>query len=300
MLIKHKIRKSKKYLLNLTADTNFVVGTEIEASTLKNKFEVVDPYNQVYIPKLQNGINSKRNTIGEFKPDKNKPKETAYRAQEWTLQDWGGNLHSGVSYISYLRYPRYFIPPYQVNFTLTTLKNTNSVILANTIFNNANLSQKDLKLITFTINLLIETVGSAEIFSIDKLTGRPIKPLKTVNWEILPRGRRIWEHVMHGASSVSKSEKKMIKERIEFIESFNPDEIYEGKGSYTGYLVFSFKKKNLFIFDSIMYGQATYVFKDSWEKVSKLTKKQIIENELAEERIIHSPSWNKEISRLFK
>ena len=40
-------------------------------------------------------------------------------------------------------------------------------------------------------------------------------------------------------------------------------------------------KENIYIFDSIIYGDATYIFENDWEKVSKLSKKEIIKNNLA-------------------
>ena len=49
-----------------------------------------------------------------------------------------------------------------------------------------------------------------------------------------------------------------------------------------------------------MYGQATYVFDRDWEKVSKLTKKQIIDNNIAKARLIHNNSWKSEVAKLLK
>lgn len=49
------------------------------------------------MPQPYIGIMSKRNTVGEFIADKTKPKETQYRAQNWSLKDWGGTWHSGTS-----------------------------------------------------------------------------------------------------------------------------------------------------------------------------------------------------------
>lgn len=77
-----------------------------------------------------------------------------------------------------------------------------------------------------------------------------------------------------------------------------PTKIYKGLDSYTGYLVFYFETSGLYVFDSMMYGQATYVFEGNWRAISKLTKKQIITNKIAKERIVHNKDWKRKISRI--
>lgn len=298
MRITHYIRKPQNYLADISSKSKFVVGTVIDVQSLSKRFKKLST--KVYVPKIENGINGQRNIIGEYKPDKTKPKETRYRVAEWHLTDWGGYEHSGWSYIPYKRYPRSFIEPKGIEFTLTELATGQKIIVANKIFEKYQLAEKDLTSITFIINLLIEATGSAEIYQLDEITGLPVRKVKTINWGILPAGERIWNFVKHRMNQVSKSERHMIKERFEFLESYYPTEIYRGEGSYTGYVVFYYKEKGLYMFDSIMYGKATYVFDVDWEKVSHLTKKQIIDNHIAKERIIHSPSWKRKIERLLK
>lgn len=91
-----------------------------------------------------------------------------------------------------------------------------------------------------------------------------------------------------------------MEDRIHFINQFNPDSIIQDTGGYTGYLAFGFKDKELFIFDSIKYGNATYIFEDDWEEVSKLTKKEIIRNDLAVDRIYHDNNWEQQIESYLK
>lgn len=304
MKITHRVRKIKKYLGDIQDDNQFVVGVQLDDISLKSRFSILktDQPCNVYSPKIDNGIDARRNTIGEYKPDKTKPMETCYRANYWILPNRGGNgYHSGISYIPYERYPRIFIEPKGVKFTLTNLVNGQKILVANAVFKMNSLTERELVLIKFIVNLLVEAVGEAEIFPLDSITGMPVRVIKTVNWQIIPEGERIWDFVKHDIDhGVSKSEKIMIKERFKVLEEYSPDEMYEGLDSYVGYVVFYYKSKGLYVFDSIMYGQATYVFDRDWKEVSKLTKKQIIDGGLAKARLIHSKSWRNEIDKLLK
>ena len=42
---------------------------------------------------------------------------------------------------------------------------------------------------------------------------------------------------------------------------------------------------------------ATYVFNSEWEKISQLTKSQIINSDLPHDRIIHNKQWNLSVGR---
>lgn len=49
--------------------------------------------------------------------------------------------------------------------------------------------------------------------------------------------------------------------------------------------------------DSAIYGNAIYIFSDSWKKLSKLSKQEIIRGNLEKKRIIHSPNWKRELKK---
>lgn len=65
-------------------------------------------------------------------------------------------------------------------------------------------------------------------------------------------------------------------------------------------MVFEFEKKELYIFESIAYGNATYIFEGEWENVSKLSKKEILDRRLAKDRIVHYNDWEKNINKYLK
>ena len=89
--ISNKVRKVQNYLIDINDDDRFVVGVQLDDVSLKSRFSILktDQPCNVYSPKIDNGIEARRNTIGEYRPDRTKPKETCYRAQHWELEDWG-------------------------------------------------------------------------------------------------------------------------------------------------------------------------------------------------------------------
>jgi hypothetical protein len=73
-----------------------------------------------------------------------------------------------------------------------------------------------------------------------------------------------------------------------------------GQAGFSGYLIFGFTSRNLFICESVFYGNATYVFESDWEKLSKLSKAEILNQDLQKDRIIHREGWERKIATLFK
>lgn len=153
--------------------------------------------------------------------------------------------------------------------------------------------------IKFGINLLLELFGLAEIFPI---SGAKIKipteeNIKKINWEIFPKGDRIWSYIEKHERTygLSKSSHVLIRERFEFIESLKPSFKCIGKAGFTGYVVFGFENDGIYIFDSIRYGNATYIFDDDWKKLSKLTKQQIISKHYVKRRLVHNKNWKEKI-----
>lgn len=69
-----------------------------------------------------------------------------------------------------------------------------------------------------------------------------------------------------------------------------------GLGGFSEYIVFGFTRKNRYVFESPETGNATYIFRNEWEEVSQLTKRQILQEQLQEARIIHTSRWAIEVS----
>lgn len=293
-----RIRSSKKILSDVEWNQEFYLGIEISDETksvLNRKFNNLEIVDQSTIfPSPMYGIMSRRNAVGEVIPQKEHPKETAFRAQSWKLTDWGGNSHSGTSYVPYERYPRKFIEPKELKFTVLTNQHEKDILILDSKYSKS--AHVDIDII-FGANLILEIFGEVNTFVINN--GEIlVKDMETVNWEILPPGEKIWTAFSKNqVNNLSKSEQYLINERFEYVRGFKPDVIRQGIGGYTGYLIFEFSKINLFVFDSIIYGDAMYIFEDDWENISKLSKKEIIQEGLAKERIIHNNYWKSKLEK---
>ena len=126
-------------------------------------------------------------------------------------------------------------------------------------------------------------------------------PVKRANWQILPEGAIVWETVSQAAGRIADERElvgQMQKYRFNTIIKYHPDELYYGTGGFHGYLVFVFKQKNIVIMENMIYGNATYVFNDDWKELSKLSKAEIIQNNLHQSRLVHSAKWVREIGKL--
>lgn len=298
---KKRIINVKNYLSDLKENQEFYIGAYSNSKIkekVKKDFDCLDSKDHIYIPLPSLGINSERNCMGEFIPDKTKPKEIAYRPRTYRLKDWQGNWHEGINEDEYLRYPRNFIEPKNFSFKLITQEETDLLIINKRFRNN----KKEYNDIKFCINLFLELFSEVETFELANSTIK-LKPLiSTVDWTIIPKGEKVFEANKNEKyyHKISPSSRKLMEERFEFIEQFNPDRKLQGNAGYTGYIIFCFDQTNIYLFDSILYGNATYVFSDNWENVSKLTKKEILSNNLQKARIVHNKNWEQNITKELK
>ena len=61
-----------------------------------------------------------------------------------------------------------------------------------------------------------------------------------------------------------------------------------------------FNDRNLYVLESMFLWNATYIFENERESLSKLTKKDILINNYQKDRIIHNPSREKNVEMFFK
>lgn len=246
------------------------------------------------------GTVSSFNADGREEIRKDQPMETAYRNAEWRWTEWHGHDRvekSKIVDIPYQRYPRNFIPPPGVELVLTTDTNGRRIIICPAVDRSD--SQKEL--LTHSVNLLLEIFGECDFF--DAELNQFIKaPLQRLNWRILPPGKRPWESLKNEVKSVLAATtpgKKIVMEyRLETINSYQPEFAAIGEGGFTGYIVLGFPAKNLYVLESLFYGNATYLFGERWEELSKKTKAEILNQKLQAGRIIHRENWMNHINNL--
>ena len=120
----------------------------------------------------------------------------------------------------------------------------------------------------------------------------------------MPPGKWPWERVEKEVSTLVEKapgqNQIAIRYRLETPTSFNPGFVAIGQAGFSGYLIFVFPEKNLFVLESLYTGNATYVLEENWEGLLKLTKAEIIRGKMQKYRIIHRENWDYYIIRLFK
>ncbi len=167
-------------------------------------------------------------------------------------------------------------------------------------------SADDEELLLHKINLALEIFESEfelHVSAKDGFVKIPTK-FKFVHWEILPSGEKTQEEVITlikntVSSELKKTMKPVVEKRLSTIANYEPDNIAIGIGGYKGYIVYNFPEKKISVLECDNINNATYVFDlDSWEDLSKLSKTEIIESNLAQQRIIHDKSWTSAISDL--
>ncbi|PRX20133.1 hypothetical protein BX659_13612 [Orenia metallireducens] len=251
------------------------------------------------LPKTVGAV-SNRNANGDYEIHRDQEKETCYRMIEWTYKQWAGRGKTvevtDSTDKAYERYPRTFIPPQSVELTVIEKDKKLIIISPEITFNQEN---KDI--IVHVVNLFLEIFGECRVLN-NKNQVIKIPEVIKLNWEVLPKGKMPWKkrkiQIKNFINRAKGTNKDVVKKRLEEINKFEPDFTAIGNGGFNGYIIHGFIDKSLYVLESIYTNNATYVLENDWEFISKLTKGQILNNDLHKERIIHTKSWYKKINKL--
>lgn len=292
----------KKYLIDFQKGSSICVGLKLDdASTciLSDKLKI-DRFTlqegDAIFPGPEHGIMCRRNAVGEHIPMKGEKMIRDTRIQDVYWRDWGGHEHSTTAVIPYSKYPRKIILPKEFSLIYRTQISDCFLIIDQDFENEASFYDE----IKFALNLVLELFGEVEIFHRNEEDGKfTCGEIKRVNWEILPPGSRIYALDRQWEKTNSRSKQKYLIERLEFLDQLNPFEKYRGLGGFSNYIAFCFPDRDLYILDSATYGNATYIFSGGWKEVSKLTKKEIIDQGLHLHRILHDLHWKQGIMDVF-
>ncbi|MDD1606697.1 MAG: hypothetical protein LUP96_08400, partial [Methylococcaceae bacterium] len=125
--------------------------------------------------------------------------------------------------------------------------------------------------------------------------------LKQLQWNILPKGEYPWKIskpiIDEAIKQIVEKDREVIEYRMQIISRKIPDFLATGRGGFSGYFVYGFESKRIYVLESIYLDNATYVFNSDWEELSQLTKSEIINSNLPHERIIHNEKWKVTIGR---
>ena len=233
------------------------------------------------------------NANGREIPRRDLPMEKHSRMIHTSWKDWHGQNFHGTRSQSYQAYPRDLIPPPNENLTMIQ-KGADLVATSRVIGQNE--PEAD---IVAVINIFLEIFSSLEIVQPD-LTN-PVT-IRRMAWKILPPGEypfdRAKREIDEYLKRLSNNDREVITERMRIITRHNPDFVAIGLGGFNDYVVFGFTDRQRYVFESPNSGNATYVFRNDWQSISILTKREILLGGLQEERLIHNNRWAKAINDL--
>lgn len=252
---------------------------------------------------LPSPINSvtTRNAEKFYIVDKTKPKETYSQTLWWTSHKWAGHEETKTvtNYVSIprQRYSRTEYAPYSIEFMLKYDDNGRLMLMTDVIV----FCAENEKLILNTINIFLISFHECEIF-IDNLEN--IMPVKIVrlNWKVLSKEEYSWNKIRDNLETMffkkGKIARQIMIDKCEYINSFHPNFRAYGRAGFSGYVIFGFEDRNLYVLESIYLNNVTYVFKKDWEELSRLSKAEILDGNLQNVRLIHYENWKNEIREL--
>ena len=234
------------------------------------------------------------NSEGAIRVRKDLPKETAYRQIMWRWTEWHGRYdrvaREDVRSAPYKRYPRELIPPPSVELTVSANSEGVLFVIAPPITNES----ANHAAMTHVVNLFLELFGECELLQID-LNAFVSAKLVRVSWRILPPGRHPWAQVQQSIEAILRTQtattQRTMEYRFEAVNRYGPSFIAIGQGGFAGYLILAFESKKLYVLESVFLDNATYVFRGDWERLSAMTKAEILSQNLHHARLIHSKNW---------
>jgi len=243
------------------------------------------------LPRGEYGPISRRNAYGYTYPDKTKSKENRWVSTNW-IQPFGNENASSVPVdIERKCYPKIEVPPYEIELLLYADDSDRRFILVNMT------DHIRTHLLKEAVNLMLEIFGSCYIFEGEIKLGIGIKKSRR-NWEFLPPGERPSRYLEKQLENAGVTKNTFDVFRLKYIEDYAFEEVVEGINGFNGYFAYLFK--NHCVFESAIYGNATYIIpRENWELLSQLSKKELFDEGKVERKVIHTRCWEKIIDGVF-
>jgi len=140
------------------------------------------------------------------------------------------------------------------------------------------------------------TGGQSAVPASEAPSGQPKQSMRKLSWELLPPGKapfaKIKSHFQRLAASGNSKHQQYKPERIDTIKRLGPDETYIGSREFEGYAVFYFRAKQVAVLDCPFVGNAIYVIRGDWQRLSHLSKAELLAFHPKQvRRIIHRGRW---------
>ena len=298
-----RILKLKRHLPEFAEDelARAVMSIEGVSADMLKRFGFVEPFDvgQSVMPSVHLGPAARRNANGYEIVHRDQPMEEMTRLQSWKRTEWRGRDKIEVEDViqrKYRRYPRTYVPGEGVQFTIMA-RSDGSKVIASPAYGPDDAAD----VLLMAANLVIEGFGGVEFVRADLVPPLNV-PIKRLNWEIFPQGRVPWSQVRKEIDRITErvpvSIKPVIRARIQAVEHYGPDFAAIGRAGFDGYWVFGVTKHGLYVLESRMLDNATYVLDADWQAVSQLTKAEVINSDLSVARLIHDASWTEKLDQV--
>lgn len=246
------------------------------------------------IPKPNVGRSSRINAEGLEIVRRDLPMVSKDRSFE--SPNWRGYGTHTVSWSQDV-YQRDFVPPRGLGITIELLgqdvRSPEVFIFKFSVDGVFNKKQSDFQQeFFFAVNLLQENVGRSDVFPSDAKRSDYLKTVY-VDWEILPPGEReeTITKILSGFKAPTEEDRQKVADRYDFLIKLKPTNFITGVSGFDRYIGAMFGDQ-LAAFENLEYGNAIYVMPDDWQRLSKLTRLELLANERGKFiRIVHTDGW---------
>lgn len=239
------------------------------------------------------GSYSDFNANGKYIVRKDLPKVRKTFMVWRTWNDWHGNPHSGTQYPTRDVYQRELITP-PCEYLIFVQSAGASYIASRALSIKTDLESSIIHL----LNLFLELFGNLEIVGTN-LEEAVLPNVRRLHWKVLPPGPYPFDKAKQELSDyfdkLPHESRPVVLERVKTITQHVPDFVALGVGGFSDYMVFGFPAKDIYVLESPALGNATYVFRGDWETLSMCSKKEILDSNLHEARVIHSSRWKSQM-----
>ncbi|MEN1944758.1 hypothetical protein WCE55_13020 [Luteimonas sp. MJ293] len=259
------------------------------------RFGFVEPFDtgQMVLPSVHLGPTARRNSGGYEIVHRDQPMEEIVRLQSWRRKQYHGRDRIEVEDFiqrTYRRYPRSYMPGHGIEFTIMERSDGTKVIASPAY--DPHIENEALRI---SANLLLEGFGEVQFVRANLVPPLNV-PVKRLNWDLFPQGHLPWRRIRRQLDQLIEraappSVRPVIHSRIDAVELYGPDFAGIGRAGFQGYWVFGFTRHRLFVLESRLLDNATYILGADWETVSRMTKAEVINGDLAVARLIHDQSW---------
>ncbi len=276
--------------LIVPADRNF---ESLEKYGLK---ALLQPGDQI-LPKGM-GSATRRNLFGREIIHRDLPKVWHHYSRLWGRNQFCGRGETEwvEDYIYYQkpRYPRTVLPPQNIEIALIKNEGGELFFASDVLYH-----CEEERWIT-AANLFLEIFGFVAVVEPSDIN-LELTVSRRVTWRLLPPGTTLSStEVREKVASLKDPTHRQRAERsLQKIQQYGVAQLIVGEGGFDNYVAFRFPNRGFTVLESIQPNNATYILGDDWEKISQMSKLEILEGDLHLARIVHGNSWERQLDDWF-